>query len=51
MVNVVLGLVIAVMFSGAIYKIYRDKKNGVKCAGCPYSKSDGSKGTGCSCRL
>lgn len=51
MVNIVLGLVIAVIFSAALYKIYKDKKNGVKCSGCPYSKINGEKGEGCSCSI
>ena len=49
MVNIVLGLVIAVIFSAAVYKIYSDRKKGIKCTGCPYSKVNGGSGEGCSC--
>lgn len=51
MVNIVLGIVIAAIFSAAVYKIYSDKKKGIKCSGCPYSKADDGKGDGCGCGL
>jgi hypothetical protein len=50
MVNIVLGLLIAVIFAAAVYKIYSDRKKG-KCTGCPYSSANGKKGDGCSCRF
>jgi len=43
----VLGIVIFAIVFAASYKIYKEKKKGVKCVGCPYSQvgDDGS----CSC--
>ena len=38
--------VIAVIIGGASFYIYKAKKSGKKCIGCPHS---GSCGGGCSC--
>ncbi len=36
--EIIVIVVIVVIISLASYKIYKDKKNGVKCSGCPHSK-------------
>jgi hypothetical protein len=35
--NLLVLLVIALIIAGACYKMVVDKKNGVKCSGCPYA--------------
>lgn len=44
---IILG-VIALIVGGAALYIYRAKKSGQKCIGCPDSKSCSSKNGGCS---
>lgn len=39
MVDVIVILVLIILICGAVYYIYRKKKNGAKCIGCPYSGS------------
>lgn len=34
---IVIGIIV-IIISLASYKVYRDKKNGVKCSGCSHSK-------------
>ncbi len=36
--DVIVLIVILLIISLAIFKMYKDKKNGVKCSGCPHSK-------------
>jgi hypothetical protein len=38
--NIIVGVLIAVIICGAGYKIYKDKKNNVKCSGCPSCPSN-----------
>ena len=38
MENIIVLLVIGLMLAAAVMKILRDRKNGVKCSGCPQSK-------------
>lgn len=42
--NVIIIAVIMIILAAASYKIYKDKKNNVKCSGCPSYRADG----GCS---
>ncbi len=35
MTDVIIGVVVAVIVGGALYYIYRTKKKGRKCIGCP----------------
>ena len=42
--NMIVIVIIAAIVAAAIAKIAADKKNGVKCMGCPYSKTCPSKG-------
>lgn len=37
MMNVVIVLILLFILGGASYYIYRSKKRGVKCIGCPYA--------------
>jgi len=48
MVNLILILVLAAIIGGASLYIYRAKKSGVKCIGCPSAKTCGGKCSGCS---
>lgn len=38
MINILLVLILAVIIGGSGFYIYRAKKAGQKCIGCPYSK-------------
>lgn len=38
MIDIIVILIIAVILSSAAYYIYKEKKNGNKCIGCPYGK-------------
>ena len=40
-------LVLLAILSGAGYYVYRAKKSGQKCIGCPYAKECASKSCGC----
>lgn len=42
MINIILGLTLALALSGAIAYIIKSKKNGQKCIGCP---------SGCHCKM
>ena len=41
--------VIAAILGGAAWYIYKSKKNGVRCIGCPDAKTCGGNCSGCSC--
>jgi radical SAM protein with 4Fe4S-binding SPASM domain len=41
MKNVIIILVIAAIAASVIYYLYRQKKKGNKCIGCPYAKECG----------
>lgn len=45
MENFVLIAIILLIVGGIVFYLYRQKKSGAKCIGCPYSKSCGG---GCS---
>lgn len=36
--NMIVLLVIGIILAAAVMKIVKDKKNGIKCSGCPQSK-------------
>jgi len=44
--NILLFLIIAAIIGGAVAKLIADKKKGVPCSGCPYSKAAAGE---CSC--
>ncbi|WP_422487143.1 FeoB-associated Cys-rich membrane protein [Gudongella sp. DL1XJH-153] len=37
--NIIVLFIIAAVIGLSVWKITSDKKNGVKCSGCPYSKT------------
>jgi hypothetical protein len=39
MMNIFVGIIIIIILSLAITFIVRERKKGVKCIGCPYSKN------------
>ncbi|MFP4660773.1 MAG: FeoB-associated Cys-rich membrane protein [Halanaerobiales bacterium] len=45
MANIIVSIIILAIVAVAIAKIVIEKRKGVKCIGCPYSKGD----SGCSC--
>lgn len=46
MEDLILGLVLLLIVGGAGWYLYRAKKRGVTCVGCPHAKGCGGK---CSC--
>ena len=49
MTDLIIILVLLAILSGAGYYVYRAKKSGQKCIGCPAAKSCSGKCSGCSC--
>jgi len=47
MTNLIVILVILAIVGGAAWYVYKAKKRGAACIGCPHAKSCSSKG--CSC--
>ena len=47
MVNVLIILAVLAILGGAALYVYKEKKAGAACVGCPHAKSCGGKG--CSC--
>jgi hypothetical protein len=41
--NIIVFSIVVAMVVGALAKIVVDKKNGVKCSGCPHSKTCSNK--------
>jgi len=41
--NIIVLLIVTAMLGGAIAKMINDKKKGVRCAGCPYSRECSEK--------
>ena len=51
MANLIVGSIVAIMLIAAVRYIYKKKKAGVKCIGCPAGENNccsGNKG-GCGC--
>ena len=42
--DVIVILILALILGGAIFYIYKAKKRGDKCIGCPYAKECAEKG-------
>lgn len=38
--DILVGIIILAILAGAIYKIYWNKKNNIKCSGCPSCPSN-----------
>ena len=51
MKTVIVSIILLAILGGAVCYIYKKKKSGAKCIGCPYSKSCAAhrSGAGCSC--
>ena len=49
MVNVIAVLVLLVMLAAAGGYVYKAKKSGQKCVGCPYAKECAARRNGCGC--
>ncbi len=47
-IDIIIAVIILIIVGGAVYYIYRAKKDGQKCIGCPYSKECGKEK--CSCQ-
>ncbi len=41
MENAIIILIVVAIVAGVIWYLYRQKKQGVKCIGCPYAKQCG----------
>ena len=48
MTDIIIILVLAAIVAGAGFYVYKAKKNGKKCIGCPDSGACGSSGSTCS---
>ncbi len=46
MENFIIIAVLVCIVGGAVYYIYREKKRGAACVGCPYAKQCGGKCSG-----
>ena len=47
MTDIILGLIIAAIVAGAVIYIYRAKKSGQTCIGCPNAKNCNKRGDCC----
>lgn len=50
MVNVIAVLVLLAVLAGAAGYVYKAKKSGQKCVGCPYAKQCAARSGGCGCQ-
>ena len=48
MENIIILLVVGLIVGAAAGYIWKEKKKGVKCVGCPYAQSCGGSCSGCS---
>lgn len=49
MVNVIAVLVLLAIVAAAGRYVYKAKKSGQKCVGCPYAKQCAARANGCGC--
>ena len=49
MENIVIIAIIALILGGAAFYIFKAKKSGAKCIGCPNAKACSGQCSGCSC--
>ena len=49
MTDVIIILIVAAVLALAGLYVYKAKKSGQKCIGCPHSKTCASKSCGCGC--
>ncbi len=50
MTDLIIGIILAIIIGGAVFYIYKAKKSGKKCIGCPDGCSCDSKSCGCGCQ-
>ena len=50
MVNVIAVLVLLVVVAAAAGYVYKAKKSGQKCVGCPHAKQCAARANGCGCQ-
>lgn len=46
MENIIIVVILAAIVGGIVWYLWREKKRGVKCIGCPYAKQCGGKCNG-----
>ena len=49
MVNILIVLAVLAILGGAALYIYKEKKAGATCVGCPYAQGCGGKSCGTAC--
>ena len=49
MTDIIIALILIIAVGGASFYIYKAKKNGQACIGCPHSKECGKNKCNCSC--
>lgn len=49
MIDMIVIALVVLVVGGASFYIYKAKKKGQKCIGCPHSKTCGSKSCDCGC--
>ena len=49
MENIIVIVLLIAIVGGIIFYLYRAKKSGQKCIGCPYAKECAKKKSGCGC--
>ncbi len=47
MTDIIIAVVVLIIVGLAVRYIYKAKKNGVRCIGCPHSKNCSAKGCNC----
>lgn len=48
-INIIATIILITLVGGGIYYIYKAKKNGNACIGCPHAKGCPSKEHNCNC--
>ncbi|MBP3437707.1 MAG: FeoB-associated Cys-rich membrane protein [Clostridia bacterium] len=49
MENIIVAIVLVAMVGAIVWYLYKAKKSGKKCIGCPYGASCSKSGGGCDC--
>ena len=49
MTDLIIGLILLAILGGAAFYVYKAKKSGRKCIGCPDGGSCGKNGCNCGC--
>ena len=48
--NIVVVVLLAAIVAGIVFYLYRAKKQGATCIGCPHAKQCAKNGGGCNCQ-